>query len=186
MTTTFLLSQIFVGVSATIYAFSLIAKSKEKLLLLQTISSIFFVIQYLLLNAYIGAIVASLEEIRTITFYCIEKKNNTIKARLISSIIFILVGTISSIFTWESWYSIFPLAGLLAVSICLAFENVLSVKLSCLFSAVCATIYLFSFKSIFGACCQIFILLIGIGGLIYWAVKNKKEIKANAKELKQE
>lgn len=173
--TSFLLAQIFIGISSLIYAFSLLVKSKATLLLFQTISCIFFITQYFLLSAYIGAIVSILEEIRTISFYIIEKKHNTTKARTITASVFVVLGAISAIFTWQAWYSILPLLGLLAVSICLSFKNVLTVKISCIFSATCATLYLFFLKSIFGAFCQIFIILLGLIGLIYWIVKNKKE-----------
>lgn len=184
--TPFLLAQIFVGISASIYAFSLIVKSKATLLLLQTISSVFFITQYFLLSAYIGAIVAILEAIRTITFYFIEKKYNTTKTRTITAGIFVVLGAISAIFTWQNWYSILPLLGLLAVSICLGFKNVLAIKISCIFSAICATLYLFFLNSIFGAICQIFIIIMGLIGLIYWSVKNKKQPIQNEDNLIKE
>ena len=89
--TAFVLSQIFVGVSSALYALSLLVKSKKILLLVQIISSIFFVAQYLLLGAYLGGLVAGLELIRTITFYFIDKNFNTNKVRFTASAIFIVV-----------------------------------------------------------------------------------------------
>ena len=183
--TAFVLSQIFVGVSSALYALSLLVKSKKILLLVQIISSIFFVAQYLLLGAYLGGLVAGLELIRTITFYFIDKNFNTNKVRFTASAIFIVVGIIGSIFTWATWYSVLPLLGLLAVTTCLAFNSIVPLKLSCIFSAICAGIYLIFLKSYFGFATQVFIIVIGVTGLITMLIKNKKQLKqedANGKE----
>ena len=71
---TFVLAQVFGCISCLIYSTSLLFKAKSTLLFLQIISAIFFVTQYFLLGAYIGAIVAILETLRSITFYFIDKK----------------------------------------------------------------------------------------------------------------
>ena len=175
--TAFILSQIFVGISATLYGLSLLVKSKKVLLLVQIISSAFFVTQYLLLEAYIGGLVAGLELIRTIVFYFIDKNFNTSKVRFIASGIFIVVGIVGSIFTWAAWYSVFPLLGLLAVTTCLAFNNIVPLKLSCIFSAITAGTYLIFLKSYFGFATQVFIIILGISGLISMYINNKKQTK---------
>ena len=182
--TNFLLAQIFIGISSTIYGLSLLLKNKTKLLFLQIISCCFFVTQYFLLGAYIGGIVAGLEMIRCIVFYFIDKKFNTNKVRITSCVIFCILGLLSAIFTWENWFSILPLLGLLAVTICLAFKNVISLKIACIFSALCAFAYMIFYKSYFGCATQLFIAIVGISGLIVYLIKNKKQPleKDNEKE----
>lgn len=179
---TFVLAQVFVCISCLIYSTSLLFKAKSTLLFLQIISAIFFVTQYFLLGAYIGAIVAILETLRSITFYFIDKKFNKKKVRIIASYIFVVIGFISAIFTWEAWFSILPLLGLTAVSVCLGFENVLYLKLSCTFSAFCAIIYMLFLNSIFGAATQIFIVIVGLIGVALYVKKNKNKQQNNEVE----
>ena len=171
----FLLAQIFIGISALLYGLSLLLKQKTKLLFLQIISSCFFVTQYFLLEAYIGGIVAGLEMLRSVVFYFIDKKFNTNKIRITACVIFCVLGLVGAIFTWESWFSILPLLGLLAVTTCLGFKNVVSLKIACIFSALCAFAYMIFYKSYFGCATQIFIAVIGISGLIVYLIKNKKQ-----------
>ena len=179
---TFILAQIFTGISCTLYALSLLFKSKSKLLIIQIISSLFFASQYFLLSSYIGGAIATLEMIRVFVFYFINKYNDTNKVRFIASLSFIIVGGVCSIFTWADWYSIFPLLGLIAVTICLGLKNLIALKISCIFSALCATFYLYLLGSIFGMFTQIFIIIVGITGLIIYIVKNKNTIKEEKNE----
>lgn len=180
--TTFILAQIFTGISCLFYAISLLLKSKAKLLIVQIISSIFFIAQYFLLGSYIGGIVATLEMIRIVVFYFIDKYRNTPKLRFIASASFIVLGLISATFTWANWYSIFPLLGLIAVTVCLGFNNLIALKISCIFSAICASFYLYLLSSIFGMFTQIFIIIVGVTGLIIYILKNKKNIKEQQNE----
>jgi uncharacterized membrane protein YuzA (DUF378 family) len=182
MMTAFLLAQIFTGISCAFYALSLLLKSKSKLLIVQIISSIFFVTQYFLLGSYIGGAIATLEMIRVVVFYFINKYKDTNKVRFIASISFIVVGLVCAIFTWANWYSIFPLLGLITVTVCLGLKNLIALKISCIFSALCATFYLYLLGSIFGMFTQIFIIIVGITGLIIYIVKNKNTIKEEKNE----
>ena len=115
MTIEFILSQVFICVSACIYSTSLILKTKQKMLMLQMCSSIFFISHYFLLDEKLAGFVAVLETIRLLAFFYLDKheKYNTTLTRSITCIIFSVLSVIAAIFTWNSIYCLLPLIAIL-------------------------------------------------------------------------
>lgn len=172
----YILSQIFVSVSSLIFATSLLLNSKKKLMLLQIFSTMLFTLHYFLLGAYLGGLIAIVDFARIITCYIIDKLNGSTLNKRIWCIIYIILGLIGSVFTWESWYSMFPIISLIVVNLSLTLDNLIIVKLSFNISLICTVLYMLFIASYFGLITQAIVLIIGIIGTI----KQFKEYKNKA------
>jgi len=180
-----ILAYIFISLSTIIYAFSLLVHTRKKLLFFQICSSLLFIIHYFLLSAFVGGIIATIELIRIIVFYFYENKTTDMqKAKIITSILFSIIGIACAIFTWEGWYSIFPLVGLIVVNICLSLKNLTLLKFAYLFNVSCALTYMIFISSYFSGATQVVIILIGVIGLIHDKIKANKLKKEETNEQK--
>ena len=143
----YILSQILVVVSSLIYSISMLIPNKRGLLYMQMFSSSLFALHYFFLEAYIGGIVSALDAIRIVTFYFIDKRNNTDINRKIACASFIVIGLIGAYFTWENWYSIFPIISLIIVNTALALQNLKILKISLNTSILFVIAYMIFIKS---------------------------------------
>ena len=169
----YILSQILVVVSSLIYSVSMLIPNKRGLLYLQIFSSSLFAIHYFLLGAYIGGIVSTLDSIRIVTFYFIDKKNNTDINRKIACVSFIVLGLIGACFTWESWYSILPIISLIIVNVALALQNLNILKINLNISILCVIAYMIFIQSYLGMITQIIVFVVGVIGAIRDIIRNK-------------
>lgn len=172
----YILSQIFVITSSIIYSISMLVDNKRSLLFMQIFSSSLFASHYFLLGAYVGGIVSSLDAIRIVTFYFIDKKHNTDLNRRLACVSFIVIGLIGACFTWESWYSILPIISLIIVNVSLSLQNLNSLKINLNISILFVIIYMIFIKSYFGMITQIIVLVVGIIGAIR-DITNKNRYK---------
>lgn len=103
----FILAQIIGFIVLVITVISIQFKTKEKILICQIIANALIVVQYFLLNALTGAVVAVINVIRCIIFYYYKKNNK--KPSIIFLSIFIVVAITSGIVTWQNVFSIIPI-----------------------------------------------------------------------------
>lgn len=103
----FILAQIIGFIILGITVISIHFKSKEKILLSQIIANVLVSIQYFLLNAITGGVVAIFNVIRCIIFYLYKKKNK--EPSIIFLIIFIIIAITSGILSWQNIFSIIPI-----------------------------------------------------------------------------
>lgn len=169
----YITSQILVVVSSLIYSISMLVSNKRNLLFMQIFSSSLFALHYYLLGAYIGGIVSTLDAIRIVVFYFIDKKNNTDLNRKLACASFIVIGLIGACFTWEAWYSILPIISLIIVNTALALQNLKILKISLNTSILFVIAYMVFIKSYFGMATQIFVLIVGIVGVIRDIINSK-------------
>lgn len=176
MTIEFILSQVFICVSACIYSTSLILKTKQKMLMLQMCSSIFFISHYFLLDEKLAGFVAVLETIRLLAFFYLDKheKHNTTLTRSITCIIFSVLSVIAAIFTWNSIYCLLPLIATIFVNITLSFKNVIFYKVGAMIYAILIINFLFLIGSIVGGISQCVAFVFSVIGLIL-GFKNKTD-----------
>ncbi len=161
------------------YAWSLFAKSKTKLFLLETISTAFFVAQYAFLYAWVGVVIAAVDLIRVAIFYFLEKKDAPQKAKVITVVISWLVALVLSIVTWAGWYCILPLLGLTVMYIFTIIPNLTMLKISIDFSIFCTILYLFFVGSIFNMILEIGLFITCVIGTIIDIVRDNKKKKAS-------
>jgi len=114
------IGQIF-GMIAVILGFiSFQMKTRTQLLIIQTITTITFCIHYGLIGATSGLVMNLLGIVRNLAYYNKDKK---IFSGLKCPVFFTVLMGIAGILSWEAWYSIFVLLGLMINSFCLSFDN---------------------------------------------------------------
>ncbi len=175
---TFILSQVFICISAVIYSISLILKTKQKMLFLQLISSMFYISHYFLLNAKLAGFVAIVETIRLLVFFFIDKKEklNKMWVRVLACLTFSILSIVCAVFTWNGIYCILPLIATIVVNITLSFKNVIFYKVGAMVYASLIIAYLFLIGSTLGGISQSVSLVFSIVGIIM-EIKNIKKSK---------
>jgi hypothetical protein len=151
--TYYIIGQI-IGIIAIIIGFiSYQMKEQKNVLLLQFIVSGLFCIHYLLINATSGMALNVIMLIRGITYYLRNKFN---WKENITPIIFAVIVLIVSVISWQAWYSIFIVLGLLIHTLCMAMNDAQKVRKSILITSPLVLIY------------NVFVL--SIGGIIYESI----------------
>lgn len=103
-------SQIVGFVAFVIYVISIQQKNKPKILLWQIGSFFLYSLQYLLIKAYSGMMMFSINMIRCIVFYICEKNSNTKEQKnKIAFIIFIFISLLCGAITYNNIYDILPI-----------------------------------------------------------------------------
>ncbi len=158
------------GIVAMIIGFlSYQMKTAKKLLFLQLLVGLMFSIHYYLIGAGMtGVALNLLSVIECVFFYLRDKKgSNTLTMPAIFSVLMIVV----SIFTWDSWYSVFAMLGLIANTIALSFKDTQKTRY-CMFikSPLCLT-YNAIVLSVAGIIYEVVVLTSSVIGVII----NRKE-----------
>ena len=122
-----ILAQIAGGIVLILTVISVQFKTKEKILIFQIIANIFVAIQYFLLNALTGGVVAIINTIRCLIFYYYKKKDK--KPSIIFLSIFIIVAVVSGILTWQNGFSIIPIIAAIVFTYGLWQDNVKITKI---------------------------------------------------------
>lgn len=102
-----LIAQIIGVIAICLWLISLQCKKKKDILIFQTVASLFYSLQYILLFAFSAALIDFTSAIRNIVFYFEEKKNNKISKSTL--IIFITIAILIGTLTFYSWFSILPI-----------------------------------------------------------------------------
>lgn len=142
------------GIVAVILGFvSYQMHTQKKILVAQTATALAFCIHYLLIGAYSGLALNSLAVVRNLAYYHRDKKLfSGPKCPIFFAILMASLGALS----WQGWYSLFIIAGLVINTLCLSFTNPQSIRKSILFTSPMVLIYN----------CFVF----SIGGVIYESV----------------
>ena len=113
-------------------------KTQEKLILMQALTGLVFIIHYLMIGAVTGMAMNIVGLIRCIVYYFRNKKGSNEK---VTPIIFAVIMGIIGILTWESWYSVFVFLGLIINTLCLALSDPQKVRASILVTSPLVLIY---------------------------------------------
>lgn len=177
-----IISAVCICISALIFSISLQGQTKLKILLIQMIASILYFCSYMFVleinpKANIGLITASCEILRLIIFYLIDKnkKYNTLKIKMITSIVFCVMLTALTIWMEPSWFCLLTLVGAILVSLALGCKNLILIKTAFIIQAAGITTYLFLMNLWINAASQAVVFVLGVVGLIIYIVKTKKE-----------
>jgi len=128
-------------------------KSREKLVVMQIAVTLSFVLHYLLIGAYSGMALNSVAMIRNIIFYFVGRDKPVPKYL---SILFAVLMCLMGILSWQAWYSVFAVLGLLINSYCMSFSNPQNIRKSILVTSPMVLVY------------DCFVL--SIGGIVYESV----------------
>lgn len=174
MTLLEIIATIVGGIAAVIYVASYQCKKRIWILLLGALSRTLFILQYILLGAFSGAV---LDLIAILAALIAAKKDHpTVKKLLIPIIVLIHAAIlVASILLYQSRYDIFAL---LAVTFCVAalwFSKERIIRAVSLCSAPCWLVYNLSSKAYFSAASDFFMLCSLLIAIIRYDIKKKEE-----------
>ena len=163
LTITYIISQVLVVIYYLVYSSTFNMKSKRKILYTGIIAMFIGAISYLLLNAYTGVAMCIIAVMRNIWF-------NKSKTKL-NLIIIILIILFSSIFTYQTPFSILNSLATLIYTYSLWQTSTKKYKYLGIFVNLLLIIYDLSIKSILGA---IFMTIAFISSVIGYVKENNK------------
>lgn len=103
----FVLAQICGIIAIILTVISVQFKTKEKIVMCSVFANIVVAIQYFLLGALTGAVIAIINTIRCLIFYLYKKKD--MKPSFIVLIIFEIIAVISGSISWQDMWSLIPI-----------------------------------------------------------------------------
>ena len=149
----YIIGQILGGVSILLGFLSFQMRTQKGLILMQTATAISFCAHYLLIGAITGMALNVIATVRNIIYYY---RNQRGSKELISPIVFSVIMLAAVILTWEAWYSILVLMGLVLNTLAMSFSNPQRVRASILVTSPMVLAY------------DVFVL--SVGGIIYESV----------------
>lgn len=159
------------GIIAIILGFvSYQLKTKRQLLLAQSGVALMFCLHYFFIGAYSGMVVNILNIFRN--FIYDRRTEKGIKSRWIP-IFFVLLQIVFCILAWDSWYSIFILAGICINTYCMSLENPQTVRKSILVTSPMVLTYDLFAGSLGGSIYESVAIISALVGI--FRNKNKKE-----------
>ena len=178
----FILAQICGAIVLVLTVVSVQFKTKEKILIFQIIANVIVAVQYFLLNALTGGVVAIINTIRCVIFYLYKKKDK--KPSVVFLIIFICVAIISGILTWQDGFSIIPIIAAITFTYGLWQDNVFVTKICTIITSGSWIVYNIIVKAYVGAVQSLAECVSAIIATIRYRKDDKKEIE-NEKVLTQ-
>lgn len=158
LTSTYILSQIFVIINYLFLIITYQLKDNKKILILNTIACISSTIAFFLLDAYIGCSMTLIAVIRNIIF----NKDKSINSLLIIFILMLLF----SIYTYENLFSLVPVCGTLLYTISIWQNNNKVYKILGIPVEICWLFYQIYILSIFGIILELVLFVSVIVGII--------------------
>lgn len=128
-------------------------RTQRGVILTQIAVTACFVLHFWLIGAVTGMALNSVALLRNLAYYWREKRGSHSQ---VLPIAFTVVMAVVGLFTWEAWYSVFMLGGLVINSYCMSFHDPQKLRVSILVSCPLALTY------------DVFVL--SIGGAVYEAV----------------
>lgn len=148
---------------------------KKKLILIQTISTALVCIQYILIGAYSGFALNIVGIIRNIVFYNRDKK---FFSGLFFPIFFACVIPLVSLLSWDGYFSIFIVIGLMINTICLGICSTQALRISTIVSCTLIIIYNICARSYSGIVNETITMISSIIGIIrYIRLQKSTETK---------
>lgn len=149
----YIIGQIFGAIAVVLGFVSYQVKTQKMMLLMQAITALVFIIHYLLIDAMSGM---ALNIVALIRNFAYSRKDIKIFSGKACPIFFAVVMGVIGILSWQAWYSVFVVAGLVINSVCMSFKNPQNIRKSILVSSPLVLIY------------DIFV--VSVGGAIYESV----------------
>ncbi len=153
-----------VGAMAIVFGFlSFQMNSAKKILTMQLVVTVLFSIHYLLIGALSGFALNLVGIVRNIVYYNLNSKNKSSK---VIPIFFAAVMAIAGFISWQGFFSLFMIAGLVINSVCMSFSNSKNIKRSILVSSPMVIVYNVAFFSIGGIIYESVVIASSIVGLV--------------------
>ncbi len=144
-------------------------KTREKVLYVHITTSACFAIHYMLIGAYAGMTLNLIAVVRNIIYYNTGKGGKVSK---VWAITFACIMAVMGIISWENWYSVFMLLGLVVNSYAMSFSNANNIRKSILISSPLVIAYDVFVHSYGGIVFETVVIISSIIGIIRFK-KNK-------------
>ena len=142
------------GVVAVILGFvSFQMKTRRQILFSQIAAAAVFCVHYGLIGAVSGMVLNAVSVVRTVVYSNNDKK--IFSGRYWPAVFAVIMGTLG-LLSWQDWYSVFAVAGMVINTICMSLKNPQSIRKSILVTSPLVLIYN----------CFVF----SLGGLVYESV----------------
>ena len=162
------------GVVAVILGFlSFQMKTQRLLLFMQMLTGVVFCVHYGLIGATAGMALNAVGVVRTFVYFLCEKKNY--RRRWVPIAWTVIMGA-AGIITWDAWFSVFCLCGLVINTFCLSFSDPQNVRKSILVTSPMVLTYnVFAF-SIGGIIYESVVIISSVIGIITYRNLKKKTV----------
>ncbi len=159
----------FIGIGLNIWA---IQYNKHwQVILLKTLGSFMFVVQYLLLGAYTGAAMDVIGIIRNVTFILLVRKG---KSTTVGIVIFSIITVALGVLSWEGYISILAIFAKTITTVAYGIKNARVIRYFNLPSSSCWLVYNLISFSLAGVFNEIFVLCSIAIAEIRFILKQKK------------
>ena len=166
----YIIGQAF-GVLAVILGFvSYQMKTSKGLLILQSSVSVAFIIHFLLIGAPSGCVLNAVCLVRNIAYYFRDKK---FLSGIWVPIVFTVLIAALGFSSWQGWFSLFMIAGLIINTIAIRFKNPQIIRASILVSSPLVIVYDVIVSSYGGIVYESVAILSSIIGLILYAKRGR-------------
>ncbi len=174
---TYIISQIFTILTYGLLAISYYGKSRKNVLIISFLSVAANTIAYILLNAYTGVAMCIVALIRNIIFLIDERRNGKsdkiYKKDIVILIILFGISIISSIFTYNGFYSLLVVFGTMIYTYSVWQKKTSVYKILGIPTEFLFVLYNIYIKSIFGVIAETILMICSITGYILEVKKNK-------------
>ena len=127
------------GVVAVILGFvSYQVRTQKQLLLVQTVTTLVFVIHYLMIGAMAGMALNLVAMVRNIVY---SRRDLKVFSAKWWPIAFAVIMGFMGLLSWQGWYSIFVVVGLVINSLCMAFRDPQKIRKSILVTSPLVLVY---------------------------------------------
>ncbi len=149
------------GLLCAVIAFQ--CKAHKRVMLFRTLNELFFAAQYLLLGSYTGTAMNVIGSARNIVFAgLVEKGRSTTAFRIIFSVIFTVIGLITS----EGLVSILVIGAKVVTTVAYGMKNTKYIRILTLPTSMCWLIYNIGCSSWAGVLCEVFTICSIISAII--------------------
>ncbi len=141
----------YIGLSCSVIAFQ--CKEHKKVMIFRTLNEMFFAVQYFFLESYTGVAMNLIGSARNMIFARrVEKEKSTTMWQILFSIIFIVMGLITS----KGLISIMVIIAKVVTTIAYSMKNTKYIRLLTLPTSICWLIYNIACNSSAGILCEAF------------------------------
>ena len=168
----YIIGQIFGAIAVVLGFVSYQVKTQKMMLVMQSITAVVFIIHYLLIGAMSGMALNVVALIRNLAY---SRRDIKIFSGKACPIFFAAVMGIIGILSWQAWYSIFVVAGLVINSVCMSFKNPQNIRKSILISSPLVLIYDIFVISVGGAVYESVAIASALLGIIRFRKESEKQ-----------
>ena len=167
----FVAGQIFGIIPIALGFISFQAKTSRGIIFWQLSTTVAFSIHYLMIGAWTGVAINLLAAVMSVCYYFRDKAGSKSP---VFPIVFSILGVVATIFTWQAWFALFLLAGLLMNTLSFALLPPDKVRYVMLVKGPVTAMYNVFALSIPGIIYETVIFISSIIGLIRYSGKTKE------------